>query len=784
MATGTRVRNTAAAEREHHRTSLWAQVARFIGLYLSPLLGLFTAWLIHLWVVGIHVHWGRIRWDVDTSPAAVTVSVCLITLTTVLVAYLAWQFAEHRKPALRNSLAGSVVAVGLMFSINVGTGPSWAWSPLLILVSWAVAVVWSIARLDVTRNDKGVEEERGEGFWEKLGVNPRTKIRAKLVHDEETGEPIRLDADVHHAPGETAEVFREGGLNKMESAAAAPPHLSSVSTDSDRADRSSFSIPLIDPFKRKVYVGPLSAPRRSIGEWFTVADYANGEVARFTIGNGVHTPTPTSYGLIGMTRAGKSVTETQLLTEAGSRRDWVLLYLNQAKGLQDARPLLPIIEAAMIADDEAQAKGDGRAAVKAVRAVMGYRQAELAAHAVSAWSPRCSDPDPDKRPTRLGADGKRHVMAPMPMLTMHIGEADSLLADGRIGEDVVFIGSKGLSLGVNVGVSLQKPDFRSMPTNLRSQVGLWFIHGLAQSDDEEYLIDTSMRKSGVNPAQWGQRKPGQHYMIGTNVEDERNFTVALKTRFLIRGDEGAGDFGFDELNDRYMAEMLRRNIESAKFQAKLDRGSAEATEGWWDEQVAKAVDLRSATRPANPSATAPATAYVPPAMRGKPRPQVADDDEPTTEEVNEMHDEAATVTEVEGVELYPSGEAADVDLTHDRPQLADPAPEDDPLFDPEDDAKPAARDRTAAIEALAAAYEELLADESLRDPRDPEAVVIGPGMVADRYRFRQRPWFSAEMSEHAEGRGELATRYILSLAEDLGIRRGKYRLRRATGNPQ
>lgn len=778
MSTSARVRGSAAAEREHHRTSLWAQLARFVGLFLSPMLGLFGAWFIHLWAAGLHIHWGRFRWDIDTPRGMPVVAAVSLALLTLWIANKARAFASHRREEMQSALWVSVMILGIMFAVGVGTGPSYLWSGLFFICAWAVAVLWSIARLDVTRNDARGDGGESEGFWDRLGLDRLTRIRGKLVRDPVTGEPIRIDAEVHHAPGESAAVFREGGLGQMESAAAAPAGMASVSGDPDRADRSTISIPLVDPFKRPTLVGPLSAPRHSIGEWVTIADYANGAVARFSIGNGVHTPTPTSYGLIGMTRAGKTATETQMLTEFGSRCDWTCLYLNQAKGLQDARPILPVIEAAMIADDEEQARGDARVAVKQVRAIMAYRQKTLADFGVSAWSPRCADPDEAKRPSRRAGD-RRVFMERMPMLTMHIGEADSLLSDGRIGSDVIFIGSKGLSLGVTVGVSLQKPDYQSMPTNLRSQIGLWFVHGLAQSDDEEFLIETDLRKSGVNPGRWGARKPGQHYLIGTNVEDESNFTVAAKTRFIIGSatDSGGRPYSFDELNDRYMAEMLRRNQESARHQARLDRGSAEATGGWWDEQVAKATGLRSATRPATVSATPQPAPYVPPGLRGKPRTDVADD-EPTTEEVNEMHEEAATVTDVEGIELYPDGEGADVDLTAEREPMPDPAPEDDPLFDPEDEAKPAARDRGAAIDALRRAFGELLADGSLRDPRDPEAVIIGPGMVSDRYPFRERPWFSAEFASLAEGEGPLAGEFSLSLATGLGIRKGKYRLRR------
>lgn len=781
-----KTRITETARVESGGRHIFQQPHRFLGLFLAPVAGLLAAWLIHAWTLGVDLEWGSLSWRVDSWFLAPWIAGVVITALTAGLTWLAGEFARHRDESMRKALMTSVGLVGALFALNVGVGPSWWLGGLLVFGGWAVAITWSLARLDVTRRDKHGDERETEGFWDRLGLSRDTKVKARMVHDDD-GEPVRIEADVKHAPGETADVFREGGLASMESAAAAPRGMSSVTGDPDRADRSTVSIPLVDPFKRPSYVGPLSAPRKSIAEWVTIADYANGTAARFTTGPGIHTPTPTSYGLIGMTRAGKTGTETQMLTEFGSRYDWVCLYLNQAKGLQDATPLLPILEAVMLADDEAKALADARVAVKQVRNIMGYRQRQLARFSVSAWSPRCADPDESKRPSRMEGDRRVHMEA-MPFLTMHMGEADSLLSDGRIGDDVVFIGSKGLSLGVNVGISLQKPDFRSMPTNLRSQVGLWFIHGLAQADDEEYLIETSLRKSGVNPGAWGQRKPGQHYMIGTNTEDERMFPVALKTRFIVgkETDENGRRYSFDELNDRYMAEMLRRNTESARHQARLDRGSADATGGWWDEQSAKAAELRSAT-PGTPEPATPKVAdYVPPGLRGKPKspqPEVADD-EPTTEEVNDMHEEAANVREVEGVELYPDGEGEDVDLTRDRKPQPDPEPDNDPLFDPDDEAKPAARDRQAALAALAKAFDELLDDDSIRDRRDPEAVLIGPGMVSERYTFRERPWFSQEFATLAEGSGPLADRFVLSLAEDLGIRRGKYRLRRVTDHDE
>ena len=789
------------------------QPHRFAGLFLTPFAGLVASWLIHIYTAG--VDFGEIH--TPGSTLGTWIVSALIILVAVGLSQLAWLFAEHRKPALRWSLRGSVFLVGALFGVSVLTGPDYIASFTFILAGETVAVIWSMARLNVTRVDpkEGDGTDEKETFFSRIGVSKLTKMSGKVVHDEETGEPVRIDVDVHHAPGETADVFGEGNLGKMESAAKAPPGMASVVQHPDRADKSSFSIPLVDPFKRNIAVGPLSNPGKSIAEWTTVGDYAAKGAARFALAGGIHTPSPVSYLLIGMTRAGKTGTETQMLTEFGSRYDWACLYLNQAKGLQDVRPLLPIIEAAVITD----ADGDSvnlapfRVAVENVKKIMRYRQAVLAEFGVSAWMPRCGHPDPAVRPSRPNGT-IRKVMPQLPFLTMHVGEADSLLSDNKLGDNTIFIASKALSLGLNVGTSLQKPDFRSMPTNVRSQIGLKFIHGLAESDDEEYLLDKGMREKGATPGKWGQKRPGQHLMIGAGTEHEEWETLPIKTRFLIGSDRDASGrkYTFDELNERYMAEMLRRNFESAKTQAKLDQGSADATEGWWEEQVAKTDALRNrmlfatateevatatvrlATATATPSVATsqpqPATATVPPGFRGKPVATATvadDDDEPTAEEMQEMHEEVADITEVEGIELYGDPAIAAIDLT--RPAGTAPVfenPEDDPLYDPEEEAKPAPKTRGEALEAMALAFDELLRDETLIDPANPNGgtVVISPGLFYDRYGFRSRPWVQGEFSDLAQGRADkrLADRYDLTLAEDLGAGKGLYRLTRVSPN--
>lgn len=791
MAVVTRGRS-AAAEREHHRTNLWAQLARFVGLFLAAFIGLFGSWLIHLWVVGWSIHWGPVNWDVRVSPAAVAVSIVLVTLISVGLAWLGWRFTAHRDPALQGSLAGSIVAIGVLFAINVGTGPHWWWSPLLLVGEFVVALIWSIARLDVARNDKRTDGAEGDGLLDKLGISKLTRFKPKVIRDDE-GNPVRIEARVEHAKGETVKVLQDG-IDTLESAAAGPPGMSTATSDPDRADRSDLTIMLTDPFKRNLPVGPLTAPGGSIADLTSVADYADGKPAFFTTAAGKHMPSSTSYALIGMTRAGKTGTETQALTEWGSRIDWACLYLNQAKGLQDIRPLLPIIEAAVIAADGDEGLAEYVVAFQKVKAIMAYRQGQLARFGVSAWTPRCADRDPARRPSRV-VNGRRVVMESMPFLTVHVGEADAILASGRAGDLAVYITSKGLSLGVNTGWSLQRPDWKSMPTGLRANIGLWFVHGLASIDEEDFALDEGARKAGAHPGRWGQRKPGQHFMTGPGI-DESRFPVALKTRFLIGSDRDANGrpYSFDELNARYTAEMLNRNLRSAAGMAKLDEGSAAATDGWWDEQAAKTLVLldemltgiRSEPQTANRKPDRKSSAF---AAEQVPQPQTANPAgevgaEEMEEAVNDFEDdvrEAIQDGEVAGVRIFgddATEEAAirNVDLT--APRVA--GGDDDPLADSDADDKPEAKTAEQARAGLRQALVEMLADPKFADPKRPGTALVRVGDVTDRCPYRTRPWVSGELSTMMRAGGEVVAGVAMEQHGD--PMRGQYRLSRTDGD--
>lgn len=798
-------------------TDVRQQHHRFTGLYVAAFPGLLGSWVLHIWTGG--VHWGPI--DTPGSPAATVVAVFILAVLGVGLAWVAWRATEHheRSKAWAQPLfSGTVFAVAAVFTISMGIGPHYWWSGIFLIVCWACATVWSVStRLNITREQKrdgGSDEGQGKSFKEMLGLDKATRFFTRLVHDEKTGEPIRAHITTHHAGGQTAEVMTEG-LSKMESELSAPPGLSTVERDMEHADRSETVLMLKDPFKGYLPLGPLTSPGKSIAEWTSISDYATGKPCLFTVANGIHQPTPTSYALIGMTRSGKTTAENTMLTDWGSRCDWVCLYLNQAKGLQDGRPLLPIVEALIIAAADETGMSAYREAYRQIEeSIVPWRTRMLGEFGISAWSPRCGDPDPDRRPSRANRNGgPRLVLPQMPFLTVHTGEADSILAadDRKIKSHALFIASKGLSLGINSGWSLQSPDWESMPTKLRGNIGLWFIHGLGNSEQTDMVVENHKIRSQITPEYWKSKRPGQHYMIGVGA-DEAMETTPLKSRFLVGSefDADGNKLSYDEMSDRWSNELLRRNLESAPRMARLEDGAVEATGGWWEAQRAKADELRykmleldgpqsateSATSPQSPhaeSARESATESVRESVRvSGPHPHAestsaADDEDAEFDAFRAEHRAEVRKIEqegIDGVSLYDDDEDPGLaeDLRkHDLSGGPQPSPQRvafDPLADGGYDGRPEVHDRQEAIRILDGILGLLLVEKA--DPRVPGTALIQVNDVLEASPsnpFRQRPWISGELARLTSGSGgELAESW--NADREGPVRKGRIRISR------
>jgi hypothetical protein len=764
----------------------------FLGLFLTPVFGLLMSWFIHAYVRG--VDWGPVH--TPGSPAAVVVTSCLLTLGAVGLAHAGWHFAEHRKPAFRKALAGSSFAIGALFAISTGIGPHWWWSAAFVIVGWYAATLWSLARLNVTRQDPRSEGgEEKEGVWEKLGLKGfRPKVREQ-VYDRD-GNLERTELEVDH-PGETVEPLQSATKN-MESLIGAPVGLSD-STPTDRADRSTVTLMHRDSLARRQLYGPPSHPGGSIEDPITIGTYKTGHPVWMYLAGGPVAINPTGYIFMGTSRSGKTQGENQMLTEAITRIDVVILYLNMSKGMQDVRPVLPGIEVAIISDSEQ----DYKSAFQRVRKLMTYRSNVLGEYGISAWSAkRCYHNPPQRK-----ANGDPVPMDPMPLLVVHTGEADAILE--RSDEVAIYVASKGLSLGVTTGMSLQRAMSDSMPTALRENLGLRICFGTGNWNSASYVLPDYVLDSGIKPDQWAARFPGRFAIAGPGIEEKDSAKFARTAGIVDGMAESAAP---DEHSLAMAAEMLKRTQHYAPRMAKLDRGSAMATgtDGtrcWWDVVAAQTDRLRAKLGvAANPTANmtgsdrkpAPQTAEWETATRefaaesegdemrpftADPAPEGADAD--TVDARAEVAEEIADLDEFDGTMLYPpdpetgeTGKEIDLRSPVERPPAGHNLTWDDPA--------PEAPSKNDAIAALHDVLRKLLDVPELRDPDDPSGntVLVRMKDIHAPYPFRKRGWFSTEVSNMAKGVTIPPPSVSVTIAEGFPRHDRRYRLRRVADSEE
>jgi hypothetical protein len=762
-----------------HQRSLQEQPTPFVGLILSPFVGLAISYLVHMFVAGVTIGGRQILTGNDF---ALGVTVMVIALAAVGIAAAAWHFSHGRHKPVRYVLTGSVAVVVLWLAVLVAVGPE-RWSGFFfVLIAWTVAGVWFMPRLHVLRRNPNEDTpDTGDDLMKELGLTGfKHKGKPTVTYDDK-GNPVRVVATIKHKYGTTRDKLQAAIRNLESAAGGAPEGLSRVTPpDNGRSDESVVTMVLQDPLKARVPYPGLSHPGGSVADYATVGLYDDGEPVRAwacggTSPEGVKMP-PTGYAFMGMTRAGKTVTENRLLIDGFiTRRNAVILYLNQAKGVQDVQPIISGVEVCILSDGSSAYLS----AFNKVKQIGAYRQRKLGEYGISAWTAeKCFD-----NPPTHTLDGRAIPMEPMPALVVHVGEADAILES--TGELAIWLASKGLSLGIIAGWSMQRWAATSMPTDLRFNIGTSFCFGVGDDYSASFALSESTLKAGANPHNWKNRYPGKFYVENIGIPENR-FPVPAR---------GVGDDDDDTLYRR-MREICE---EYGPRMALLDRGSADATGGWWDQQRNATNELRRSMRPGAPPAyAAPAqadTRQEEPMARNHPGDPVftagdPDPNAPTPEEMQARHEvevEVATTDEINGEKIAGEYLVTDPDDPGQYDELAGIDP-DRPVPPPPDaddgidltGGKPEPSSREEAEAALDKALREMAADTTLIEPGDENHIVFRVSQLQRRYPFRVRSWFSPRLASMADGERECPPGYRL---EKLPDRRGEgwYRMNRFPG---
>lgn len=746
------IRRSTRQDEGTKQRGLTDQPTPFVGLAVSPLIALVVSWGIHFLIAG--VTWGD-RVILSGSPSFLAVAISLVTLAAAGLAYAAWLFSKGRMPAVRYALVASVFVVVEWIAILIGVGPHRWWGTFFVLIAWGVAALWALPRLHVLRRDphENADDATEDTLLKQLGLDGyKAASKPDIVHDPKTGEVARMSVEVKHRFGGTRAPLQAAIDNLASALGTKDGFVRVTAPDDGKSNRSVITAVLKDPFVGRVPDLGLTSPGGSCAGPATVGLYDDGEPALVWVCGGNDADgnplNPSAYMFMGMSRAGKTVTENRLLIDGAiTRNDATILYLNKAKGGQDIGPIIAGVEASVLSDNNA----DYKQALKEVKNIMTYRQQTLARYGIAAWSAEKCFHNP---PTHT-LDGNHNPMEPMCALWVHMGEADAALEHSA--DEAVYVASKGLSLGVIPGYSLQRAAATSMPTDLRYNLGTVFCFGTGDDYSAGFALSEQTIKAGAHPEYWKNRKPGMFYLENVGV-DENRFPVPAK---------GIGDTD----NDALYINMRLTCEEWGPRMAKLDRGSANATRGWWDKHVRETDALRASMAPnstANMTPTDVITEQEDTRMSRTPAVSAAtfqiDDgatgyDPDAADLATDTAAQIAETTEIEGQNIHGDlikpdeldPEFAELNSIDPRKPITPPATDDGiDLRGP----KPDPQSREEAELALDDALRSIANDPAFIDPDDERYVVFRTGELQKRYPFRARSWYSPMLAALANGQRE------------------------------
>lgn len=755
------------------------QPTPFLGLLLAPFVALLLTTALHYAAAGItigsrHIHDGNLLAQIGLP--------LLVLIGGGAVTWTAWHFSYDRAAVWRNALTVSVGILAVWAAVLVAVGPAFFLYLIFTVFAWTVATVWALPRLHVLRRDPRENDNSdndGDKLISQLGLDGYRRKGSPEISYDEDGNPSRIKVRIKHGFAQTRAKL-QGSLENIVSAVDGPEGLSRVvKTEDGKSSESDMVIILQDPFTGRVPNPGPSHPGGSPADGFHVGMYDDREPVYVWICGGdspaMNNMTPSGYVFMGMSRSGKTVTENRLLNEMQTRRGLTIAYFNKAKGGQDVAPIIAGIEVAVIAEDEADTRGLYRLGLEAIKGILTYRQKQLARYGISAYSTeKCFD-----NPPANTLDGKGGPMAPMPWLIVHVGEADAILQEAY--DAATYLASKGLSVGIVAGWSLQRMAATSMPTDLRYNIGTSFCFGTGDDYSASWALSETTIKAGAHPELWKARKPGQFYVENIGIEEHR-FPVTAK--------------GIGDTDDDALYQGMRRISEHwGPHMDKLDRGSALATGGWWDRQVRITAAIRASFTPAAPTQP-PAPQPVPDDPTPQETPMATPaaapfdvDDHTGVEHPDSMSDRDEIEAQMREVQEQRERFVAPDEPSDDDPEgldiyaemaSADPAAEipapvgDDGIV--LDEGKPEAPDRATAELKLDEAFRALFRERKHGDPGDPtgRTVIVTATQLYQAFPFRSRPWYSEELRRRADGEAHSAWGIVCTRAPDLGP--GKYRL--------
>lgn len=443
------------------------------------------------WAASWPVAYGAHEW-LGTDPATLPWASAGLSLLGAGLTALTWQCSRARAAITRQFATATTGITSAWMVTSTIAGPTG--SPLLEL--WAfggsgVALAWSIHKA----LKRGGDEEGRDALFDKVEL---AGVRSKSIEVAPNKVTSQLQlpkgemevSDVQKAKHRIAGLF---GLGKS---------AVRVTEDPDDVSQATMTIVPNDVLKKpSSWPGP-SSSGGSIVEPLVVGQYEDTEpVQMFLPGEPESHRNATHYAVIGMNGSGKSHGAKMSWTEILTRRDGGLVVLDPSKGEQTVGFLgdapYKVVTGAQ----------NCRKTAKKLPKLISDRASQLGKWGYDQWVPEVFE---------------KHGL---PYLVVWVEEAPKVLQDAKT---LTQIAQEARSAGISLVLSLQKPSFRQMNTDIRSQLGGVWCFGVSDLDDAAYLLSEESIEAGARPDQWKNRRPGCHYLEGPGIAEDR-FTTPGRT---------------------------------------------------------------------------------------------------------------------------------------------------------------------------------------------------------------------------------------------------------------
>ncbi|MET9691478.1 plasmid transfer protein TraB [Streptomyces sp. NPDC006514] len=437
-----------------------------------------------------------------------------LTLGSVVLTGATWWAAKSTGRERRIHSAITVAAASAWTTHAVAFGPS---TVPFVVGGAVVALSWNI-RQTMRRDPDGAKTSSSDGgLMEKIGLAKAKMGQAKV-------EPNRVTVPIALDPGPQTNDDMAKALTNVASALDVPATAVRYLPDPDSARRGELVIVPMDMLADTVRweeVGP-SLPGGSITDPIVLGVYDDGSpLMMWFPGDPSVGRNATNVLIAGMTGAGKGDGALNLMTEILSRKD-VLFWLNDPKGFQDFRHLLPGID---WATDATGTETMAEAVLPTVQA----RTTWLGRHGYRQWSIEASVTQTDPGHS-CRTDGTACGCPGMPYLIVWFEEAGvglSVLGDDAFNN----ISNLARSGGVGFVVSLQRASHDQLSTTTRDALGTRLCFGVQNSTAAGFMLPDSVIDAGAAPERWANRRPGYCYLVTPGVDEDR-YSSPGRTRWF------------------------------------------------------------------------------------------------------------------------------------------------------------------------------------------------------------------------------------------------------------